>query len=164
MVDAPFIASNSLEHKDFTVEGVKFHVWFQGMKNIEWDRLINDFTKFTKAQLGKFKEFPVKEYHYLIQITPYKAYHGVEHHASTVLLLGPTYDVFKGLYKELLGVASHELYHTWNVKAIRSSDMWPYDFSKENYSNMGYLCEGVTTYMGDLFLLKGAFSILINTL
>lgn len=32
--------------------------------------------------------------------------------------------------------------------------MMPYDYTKENYSPMGYLCEGVTTYMGDLFLMK----------
>jgi predicted metalloprotease with PDZ domain len=37
--------------------------------------------------------------------------------------------------------------------------MFPYDFSKENYSQLGYLCEGVTTYMGDLFLYKsGVFN------
>jgi predicted metalloprotease with PDZ domain len=38
--------------------------------------------------------------------------------------------------------------------------MFPYDFTKENYSELGYLCEGVTTYMGDLMLLKsGVFSL-----
>jgi predicted metalloprotease with PDZ domain len=37
--------------------------------------------------------------------------------------------------------------------------MFPYDFSKENYSKLGYISEGITTYMGDLFLLKsGVFS------
>jgi predicted metalloprotease with PDZ domain len=96
----------------------------------------------------------VNEYHFLIQILPFKAYHGVEHCKSTVIALGPSYDIFGPLYKELLGVCSHELYHTWNVKSIRPIEMYPYDFTKENYSRMGYLCEGVTTYMGDLFLLK----------
>ena len=27
-------------------------------------------------------------------------------------------------YKELLGVCSHELYHTWNIKAIRPVEMF----------------------------------------
>jgi predicted metalloprotease with PDZ domain len=68
--------------------------------------------------------------------------------------------VFNEFYSDLLGVCSHELYHTWNVKSIRPIEMFPYNFTKENYSNLGYLCEGVTTYMGDLFLLKsGVFSI-----
>ena len=34
------------------------------------------------------------------------------------------------------------------------------DFTKENYSQLGYICEGVTTYQGDLFLLKsGVFDL-----
>src|SRR5690554_7327498 len=51
------------------------------------------------------------------------------------------------LYKELLGVSSHELYHTWNVKSIRPEEMVPYDFKQENYSELGYIAEGVTTYI-----------------
>lgn len=154
LVDAPFIVSANMAHREFEEGGVRFHVWFQGMSEIPWDKLIADFKAFTKVQLDCFVEFPVKEYHYLIQIVPHKAYHGVEHHASTVLYLGPSHQVFNDLYTELLGVSSHELYHTWNVKAIRSADMWPYDYDKENYSRMGYLCEGVTTYQGDLMLYK----------
>ena len=30
--------------------------------------------------------------------------------------------------------------------------MLPYDFTKENYSHMGYVAEGVTSYMGDRVL------------
>jgi len=38
--------------------------------------------------------------------------------------------------------------------------MLPYDFTKENYSSLGYVYEGVTTYMGDLFLYKsGVFNL-----
>ena len=69
---------------------------------------------------------------------------------TTVITLGPSHQVFKDLYKELLGVSSHELYHVWNVKSIRPTDMLPYNFSHENYSELGYVYEGVTTYMGDL--------------
>ena len=89
-------------------------------------------------QIAKFNEFPVKEYHFINLILPHKAYHGVEHQKSTVISLGPSYDVFGELYKELLGVSSHELYHTWNVKAIRPIEMYPYNFTKENYSKLGY--------------------------
>jgi predicted metalloprotease with PDZ domain len=154
LADSPFIASNSLQHDFYDVKGTRFHLWFQGLDKVNWELLKKDFTAFTEKQIEKFTEFPVKDYHFLFQIVPYRAYHGVEHEASTVILLGPTYDIFKGMYKELLGVSSHELYHTWNVKAIRPIEMYPYDFKKENFSRLGYLCEGVTTYMGDLFLYK----------
>lgn len=160
LLDSPFIASGMLQKQSYESHGVTFHVWFNGVIKPDWDRLIKDFQAFTDYQIAKFTEFPVQEYHYLNQILPYKAYHGVEHTKSTVIALGPSYDVFGSLYKELLGVSSHELYHTWNVKTIRPIEMQPYDFTKENYSPLGYLCEGVTTYMGDLFLHKsGVFNL-----
>ena len=55
-------------------------------------------------------------------------------------------------YEDLLGVCSHELYHTWNIKSIRPKEMLPYDYTKENYFRTGFVAEGVTTYMGDLML------------
>ncbi len=154
LADSPFICSNSLQHNSYVVDEVVFHVWFQGEVKVDWEKLIPDFTAFTEKQIEKFGTFPVEEYHFLTQIVPFRAYHGVEHCRSTVLLLGPSYSIFKEVYTDLLGVSSHELYHTWNVKAIRPIEMLPYDFTKENYSELGLLCEGVTTYMGDLFLYK----------
>lgn len=154
LADSPFICSANLQHNEYVSGTTKFHVWFNGIVKPDWDRVIKDFKAFSDKQIEKFSEFPVDEYHFLIHILPYKAYHGVEHCKSTVISLGPSYDVFGSLYKELLGVSSHELYHSWNVKTIRPIEMFPYDFTKENYSRLGYLCEGVTTYMGDLFLLK----------
>jgi predicted metalloprotease with PDZ domain len=160
LADSPFICSVGLQYNNYEAGGVLFHVWFQGECKPDWDKLIADFKAFSDKQIEKFVEFPEKEYHFLIHILPFKAYHGVEHCKSTVITLGPSYDVFGSLYKELLGVSSHELYHTWNVKNIRPIEMYPYDFTKENYSRLGFICEGVTTYMGDLFLLKsGVFDL-----
>jgi len=160
LMDSPFIASGMLQKQSYESYGVTFHIWFNGIIKPDWERLTKDFQAFTDAQISKFTEFPVKEYHYINQIVPYKVYHGVEHTKSTVIALGPSYEVFGALYKELLGVSSHELYHTWNVKTIRPVEMHPYIFKSENYSPLGYLCEGVTTYMGDLFLHKsGVFTL-----
>ena len=154
LVDSPFICSNSLKEHKYVSSGVVFYLCFQGEVKPDWQLLVNDFKKFTDYQIEKFKSFPVKKYYFLFQITPYAAYHGVEHQRSTVILLGPSYDVFKAKYSSLLGVSSHELYHTWNVKGIRPKDMLPYDYCKENYTHMGYVTEGVTTYMGDRILFE----------
>lgn len=152
LVDNPFIASDSLQHNSFQLNGIDFHLWFQGLVQIDWKRVIDDFTTFSRLQLKKMKGLPVNEYHFIFQILPIKAYHGVEHQNSTVIALGPTYNLMGSLYDDFLGVSSHELYHTWNIKAIRPKEMYPYDYSKPNYSRLGYVAEGVTTYLGDLFL------------
>ncbi|MBK8924424.1 MAG: M61 family metallopeptidase [Crocinitomicaceae bacterium] len=152
LADSPFIAGASLQHHKYKTKDVLVHLWFQGECKPEWDKILPDFIKFTNSQIEKFGKFPVPEYHFLFQILPYPNYHGVEHLNSTVLALGPGYELMKEGYDDLLGVCSHELYHAWNIKSIRPVEMFPYDYSKENYSRLGYVCEGVTTYMGDLFL------------
>lgn len=160
LADSPFICSSQLESASYEVQGYKFYIWFNGISNIPWERVVEDFKKFTTKQIEHFGHFPTPAFHFLIHALPYTAYHGVEHLTTTVITLGPSHQVFKDLYKELLGVSSHELYHVWNVKSIRPTDMLPYNFSQENYSELGYVYEGVTTYMGDLYLLKsGVFDL-----
>lgn len=152
LVDTPFIASSTLQHYDYKLGPLTVHLWFQGDCKIDWPRVKNDFIKFSRAQIQAFTKIPVDSYHFLYQITPYKTYHGVEHSHSTVIALGPTYQLMDELYDDFLGVSSHELYHTWNIKDIRPNEMAPYDYSQPNFSRLGFVAEGVTTYMGDLFL------------
>jgi len=160
LVDSPLISSESIHHHVFNTKGVKFHVWMQGDCSPDWDRIETDFIKYSDLQIDIFGGFPVNEYHYLFQILPHKGYHGVEHQNSTTVSIGPGKDLMtKKLYDEVLGVSSHELFHTWNIKAIRPIEMQPYNYAKENHSPLGYVAEGVTTYYGDLMLYRsGVFS------
>jgi predicted metalloprotease with PDZ domain len=160
LVDTPFICSNSLQHNLFVLDGVEFNIWFQGECKPDWAKIIGDFFIFINEQFVLFKTFPTERYHFLIQVLPFQFYHGVEHANSTVITIGPSYNLMrKELYDELLGVSSHELFHTWNVKNIRPKEMLPYKYNTENYATTGYVYEGVTTYYGDLILYRsGIFS------
>jgi len=155
LADSPFIASASLQHRDFTLEGVRFNLWFQGEVKPEWERILHDTEQYAREQLQVMGDFPVPEYHFLYHIGSTAMYHGVEHLTSTVICLGPSYEIFRDrLYPEFAGISSHELFHAWNIKTIRPADMMPYDYTRENYSELGYVAEGVTTYYGDLFVLR----------
>ncbi len=153
LVESPFIASPDLTKWDYKVGDYQFYIWFQGKVFGDKDKIVQHFKTFSEYQIQKFGSLPVQEYHFLFHLTPFKSYHGVEHTASTVITLGPDKEVFEEkLYEEFLGVSSHELYHAWNIKAIRPTEMKPYDYTAENYSKLGYIYEGLTTYMGDLCL------------
>lgn len=155
LVDSPVIASASLQHNSYSVNDVQFHIWFNGNCKPDWERILTDFRNFTVEQIETMGSFPTHEYHFLVQMLPVKFYHGVEHLNSTVLALGPGYKLMsEKLYEDFLGVASHELFHSWNVKTIRPAEMMPYDYTQENYSRLGFVYEGVTTYYGDLFLAR----------
>ena len=156
LCDSPWIAGIRLQEHVYEVGGTRFHIWFRGEFKPDWPRIANDFERFTQKQLELFGSFPFDEYHFLIHVRTEKSYHGVEHLASTVITLGPSYDLLKeAMYPELLGISSHELFHAWNIKAIRPAEMLPYNYSKENYSFLGYVAEGITTYYGDLMLYRG---------
>ncbi|WP_161889022.1 M61 family metallopeptidase [Pontibacter russatus] len=160
LVDSPFIASGSLKKEVYEVNGNRFYIWLQGDCQPDWEKIKCDFAAFTREQLEVFGDFPVPAYHYLNQILPYRFYHGVEHSHSTVITLGPGELLMQpSLYKELLGVSSHELFHTWNIKKIRPEEMLPYNFAQENYFRTGYVAEGITTYYGDYMLARaGVFT------
>jgi predicted metalloprotease with PDZ domain len=160
LADTPFIASAELLHNMFILDGVEFHIWIQGEYKPDWPKIIGDFFIFINEQFVMMREFPSTSFHFLIQVLPYNFYHGVEHLKSTVIAIGPGHQLNrKVLYDELLGVCSHELIHVWNVKSFRPAEMWPYDYQGENFSELGFVYEGCTTYYGDLMLYRsGIFS------
>ena len=156
LVDTPFLAGRNLQHHQFDLEGIPTHLWFMGFCRPDFARIEADFRLYSKAQLNLFGEFPVSDYHYLFVMLPTRFRHGVEHHNSTVIAMGPGNRLMNAdFYKSFLEISSHELFHTWNVKALRPEDMFPYDYGQENYSKLHYITEGVTTYYGDLMIWKG---------
>lgn len=160
LAESPFIASKNLQSESYEVGGVKFYLHFNGNCKPDFKRIKDDFIKFTTYQLNFWGSFPFDQYHFLFQITPFKFYHGVEHFKNTVIALGPGYEINNGkVYEDLLGVSCHELFHAWNIKTIRPKEMLPYDYTKENYAQTGFVYEGFTTYYGDKNLLSsGVFS------
>ncbi len=55
-------------------------------------------------------------------------------------------------YTTLLGLISHEYFHTWNVKRLRPFEFASYDYSAENYTQLLWFFEGFTSYYDDLLL------------
>lgn len=156
LVDSPAIVSTELKHLQYDIEGIVFHLWFKGdvQLNLQ-EKILEDFKRFTTTQLRMMGAFEDESYHFLYQIPDTKAYHGVEHLNSTCIVLGPAKEFnTDAFYDNFLGISSHELFHYWNIIRIRPKEMVPYDFTKENYFTTGYVAEGVTTYYGDLFLIR----------
>lgn len=155
LADSPFIASPTLQKNTFTVGDCIIYIWFQGSIVYNTEKLLSDFEKFCQSQLDLFGNIQCKEYHFFFQMLPYPFHHGVEHENSTVIAMGPnsSFDN-RAFYREFLGISSHEFFHLWNVKRIRPNDMRPYKYDTENYSTLGWVYEGFTTYYGDLICIR----------
>jgi predicted metalloprotease with PDZ domain len=55
-------------------------------------------------------------------------------------------------YNTLLGLISHEYFHTWNVKQLRPCEFAQYNYTQENYTQLLWFFEGFTSYYDDLLL------------
>lgn len=157
LADSTVLACKNLTHWNYSIGDTQFHIWIHGEVHFDQNRFLDHFKAFSSKLIKDFGEFPEPEYHFIFQLLPYQHYHGVEHRRGTVITFGPSESLSDPeQMEELLGVSCHELYHAWNVCRIRPKELLPYDFSKETYTKAGLLLEGVTTYMGDLYLLKSS--------
>ena len=128
------------------------------------ERLARDLARVCQWQIdlfgGKAHSTPPFD-RYLFQITAVgDGYGGLEHRSSTSLLCRRDELPLRGRtpindhYLNLLGLASHEYFHSWNVKRIKPAAFTPYDLTRENYTRQLWAFEGITSYYDDLALVR----------
>jgi predicted metalloprotease with PDZ domain len=100
---------------------------------------------------------PIDRYVFMLNAVD-DGYGGLEHRHSTALICTrrdlPQRDARKQPegYTTLMGLISHEYFHTWNVKRLRPAEFARYDYGQENYTELLWLFEGFTSYYDDLLL------------
>ncbi|HVL45827.1 MAG TPA: peptidase M61 [Acidovorax sp.] len=100
---------------------------------------------------------PFKSYVFMLNAVG-DGYGGLEHRNSTALICGrrdlPRQGEARASegYTTLLGLISHEYFHTWNVKRLRPAEFARYDYALENYTALLWFFEGFTSYYDDLLL------------
>jgi predicted metalloprotease with PDZ domain len=106
----------------------------------------------------------VAEHHKLWGVVPYPRYiffnllveagGGLEHDNSTVMMISRWYYRDREKYVRWLGLASHEFFHTWNVRRLRPKPLVEYDYENEVYLRSLWIAEGITSYYDDLQLAR----------
>jgi len=140
--------------------------WFDGK------RLIEDTRRICEAQIRFWhgeEPPPFDRYVFMLHASG-EGYGGLEHRQSTALICARTeLPALTGEapapgkdqssngkpsegYTTLLGLISHEYFHTWNVKRMRPAEFRRYDYGKENYTELLWFFEGFTSYYDDLVL------------
>ncbi len=152
LVDSP-IEIGMIEVLAFEADGKphEIAIWASGAGGVTYDpeRLIEDFKKIVDECVAIFGDTPYDRYVFLLHIT-LGAGGGTEHLNSTIMQTGPTvFDSGKS-YRGFLGLVAHEFFHTWNVKQLRPEGLVPYDYQRENYTDLLWVAEGTTSYYDDL--------------
>ncbi|MEO7040268.1 MAG: PDZ domain-containing protein [Gemmatimonadaceae bacterium] len=112
---------------------------------------LSDLSKIIGVESAVFGETPWKTYTVMqIADSTFSAIVGLEHQNSHVDLTTP----FVIGQPVLTSVYAHEIFHAWNVKRLRPSDMWPYQYAHEQPTSWLWVSEGVTDYYADVALVR----------
>jgi predicted metalloprotease with PDZ domain len=148
----------------FAAGGVRHEITLTGRQQADLERLARDLARVCQWQVDLFggaRRSRAPFDRYLFQITSVvDGYGGLEHRSSTSLLCRRDELPVRGRveisdkYLNLLGLASHEYFHAWNVKRIKPEAFSPYDLARENYTRQLWAFEGITSYYDDLALVR----------
>lgn len=109
-----------------------------------------------KAVFGELPAYDYGEYTFITDVYPTDSGDGMEHRNSTCIV--DPLDKVAGNESSLLGIYSHEYFHSWNVKRIRPKSLEPFNFEHANMSSELWFAEGFTQYYGDLLLVRSGFT------
>ncbi len=162
LADSPVEMSDFVQ-TEFTHRQSKHRVVVTGAPlSFDKQRLHQDVEKICQTitdfwQQGKAP--PFKNYAFLLNAVS-DGYGGLEHRNSTALLCRRK-DLPKlsdnnrtDDYIGLLGLFSHEYFHSWNVKRLRPSNYEHYAYQSEQYTDMLWFFEGFTDYFDNLMLCR----------
>ena len=160
LVDCP-VEMGPFWSGSFTACGVPHRFVVAGaLPSFDGARLLADTQKICEAEIQFWhgsKKPPHTEYVFMLNAVD-DSYGGLEHRNSTALIANrrdlPRVSEAKAGegYTTLLGLISHEYFHTWNVKRLRPAELATYDYTQENYTELLWFFEGFTSYYDDLLL------------
>ncbi len=164
LVDCP-VEMGRFWSADFKAGGVPHRLVVTGApESFDGERLLEDTRRICETEIrfwhppaGGRKRPPFRHYLFLLNVVD-DNYGGLEHRTSTALIASrrdlPRLGEARASegYTTLLGLISHEYFHTWNVKQLRPAEFTRYDYGHENYTQLLWFFEGFTSYYDDLFL------------
>jgi predicted metalloprotease with PDZ domain len=163
LIDCP-VEMGEFELGRFEACGVAHEIAVTGrVPQLDMKRLTSDLATLCEQQIRLFeprsKKAPFTRYAF-ITLAVGDGYGGLEHRNSTALICKRDDLPYTGMkdategYRNVLGLASHEYFHSWYVKRIRPAAFVPYDLTQESYTRLLWAFEGFTSYYDDLMLVR----------
>jgi len=166
LYDSPVEVSN-FKTIAFEVKGVPHRIIIDGDGNYDAEKMRADVKKIVETQVELMGgEIPYPDYTFFLHLRS-NAGGGLEHRNSTALGyprfgFGPERGEGgsaaapaaqqQRTYQGFLSLVAHEFFHLWNVKRIQPDTLGPFDYTKENYTKLLWVAEGITDYYDRLTL------------
>jgi predicted metalloprotease with PDZ domain len=170
LYDSPFEVSN-FKTLSFEVKGVPHRIVIDGEGNYDPEKMRADVKKIVETEVELMGgEIPYHDYTFILHLRANTG-GGLEHLNSTALgyprfgfkpersdevnSAGPGAPPPRN-YRGFLSLVAHEFFHLWNVKRIRPDALGPFDYTKENYTKLLWVAEGITDYYARLVLRRAS--------
>ena len=152
LVDSPIVAGNVSVYP-FVVGGIEHQLVNVGESGY-WNgtKAATDLKKIVEAHQEMWGVVPYDRYMFINMIV--ESGGGLEHDNSSILMTSRWSFRDRGRYKSWLSLASHEFFHTWNIRRLRPKSLVTYDYENEVYTDSLWIAEGITSYYEDLLLLR----------
>ena len=152
LVDSPIVAG-ALTIYPFDVAGVPHQLVNINERGFwEGERAAKDLAKIVAAHHEVWGNVPYDRYLFLNVIGGGGG--GLEHDNSCLMMSSRWACGNESSYISWLSLASHEFFHTWNVRRLRPKQLVEYDYEQENYTPSLWVAEGITSYYEDLLLVR----------
>ncbi len=143
LYDCPILAGNLEKLPSFFINGIEHRFVGYNMSSFDRKELMDNLKKVVEAGIDIFGDIPYKKYTF-IGIGPGRG--GIEHlNNTTVSFDGKGVDTREGMIRTL-NFLGHEYFHHYNVKRIRPFELGPFDYGRENRTNLLWFSEGLTVY------------------
>lgn len=161
LIDYP-VEMGHFDDVAFEVCGVTHRMVFSGRHHADLDRIARDLAPVLERHVRLFGDRPPFDDYLFLTLVTGDGYGGLEHRNSTSLMCArgdlprrtDAPDQLRDGYRGFLGLCSHEYFHSWNVKRIRPAAFTPLDLTRENYTELLWAFEGITSYYDDLALVR----------
>jgi predicted metalloprotease with PDZ domain len=152
LVDSPIVAGNPSVH-EFDVDGSK-HLLVDVGELGQWDggQAARELEKLVQENRRFWGFLPFKRYLFLNVFR--QGGGGLEHKNSTLLTASPPRAAHPERNFRWLSFVSHEYFHAFNVKRLRPVELGPFDYEHPPSTSSLWIAEGLTTYFGDLIVVR----------
>jgi predicted metalloprotease with PDZ domain len=143
LYDCPVLMGNLEELPSFKVKGILHR--FIGYKPGNFDKVqfMANLQKIVESAIAVIGDIPYKQYTF-IAIGPGRG--GIEHLNNTTFGFDGNELKSAAAINRMMNFLAHEYFHHYNVKRIRPFELGPFDYNRENKTNLLWVSEGLSVY------------------
>jgi predicted metalloprotease with PDZ domain len=155
LYDCPILMGNLEQLPSFYVNGIEHRFIGYNMGIFDHKLFMDKLKKVVEAAVNLIGDIPYKQYTF-IGIGPGRG--GIEHLNNTTVSFDGSGLTKPAAMNRVLNFLAHEYYHHYNVKRIRPFELGPFDYDKENRTNLLWVSEGLSVYYEYLIVKRAGLS------